>query len=77
MGFRKFVDRNRQQWEIRDLSRSRWEFSPAGDNRLPAREVEPPGYEQDPYELSQEELQKLLDGAPNNPARKRANPFGD
>ncbi|HEY9383378.1 MAG TPA: hypothetical protein VIP80_07660 [Gemmatimonadales bacterium] len=77
MGFRKFVDRNRQQWEIRDLSRSRWEFSPAGDNRLPAREVEPPGYEQDPYELSQEELQALLDASTGHSKRATKNPFGD
>ena len=77
MGFRKFTDRDKQQWEIRDVSRSRWEFSPAGENRLPARSVEPPGYETDPYELSQEELQGLLDGSAAPPVRQRKNPFGD
>ena len=77
MGFRNFIDRDKRQWEIRDVSRSRWEFSPAGDNRLPARTVEPPGYEQDPYELSQEELQTLLDASTAAPKRAVQNPFGD
>lgn len=75
MGFRKFVDRDKQQWEIRDVARSRWEFAPAGDNRLAARTVEPPGYEQDPYELSQEELQALLDAAAAQTKRAIKNPF--
>jgi len=77
MGFRKFTDRDQQQWEIRDVSRSRWEFSPAGANPQPARSVEPPGYEQDPYELSQEELQRLLDAAAALAKRSIKNPFGD
>jgi len=77
MGFRKFIDRDQQQWEIRDVSRSRWEFSPAGANPHPARWVEPPGYEQDPYELSQEELQRLLDAGAALARRSVKNPFGD
>ena len=77
MGFRKFIDRDKQQWEIRDVSRSRWEFAPAGENRLTVRSFEPPGYETDPYELSQEELQQLFDASAAAPERKRKNPFGD
>ncbi len=77
MGFRKFIDRDKQEWEIRDAARSRWEFSPTGDNRLPPRTVEPPGYEQDPYELSQEELQALLDASAAETKRAVKNPFGD
>lgn len=77
MGFRRFVDRDKRQWEIRDVSRSRWEFSPSGDNALPARTIEPPGYEQDPYELSQEELQQLLDASDAQAKRSVKNPFGD
>ena len=53
MGFRKFSDRDKREWEIRDISRLEWEFSPAGDNQQRARRVPPPGDEQDPYELSQ------------------------
>ena len=77
MGFRRFSDRDKRQWEIRDVSRSRWEFTPSGDNPLPARTVEPPGYEQDPYELSQEELQLLLDAGSAQSKRSVKNPFGD
>jgi hypothetical protein len=37
--------------------------------------VASPGYEKDPYELSQEELQRLLDGAAAAPVRRVRNPF--
>ena len=77
MGFRRFVDRDQRQWEIRDVSRLRWELSPVGDNPLPARSVDPPGYEQDPYELSQEELQRLLDTSSAPTKRSVKNPFGE
>jgi hypothetical protein len=77
MGFRRFIDRDKRQWEVRDVSRSRWELSPSGDNPLEARSVEPPGYEQDPYELSQEELQGLLDASSAQNKRSIKNPFGD
>jgi len=77
MGFRRFSDRDKREWEIRDTSRLRWEFSPTGQNELPARSVEPPGYEQDPYELSQEELQRLLDASTASSQRSVKNPFGD
>jgi hypothetical protein len=77
MSFRKFTDRDKRQWEIRDVSRLEWEFSPTGDNQQGARTVPPPGYEQDPYELSQEELQRLLDVSAAQPTRPRKSPFGD
>jgi hypothetical protein len=77
MGFRRFTDRDKRQWEIRPVARSEWEFSPTGENRERPRTVPSPGYEKDPFELSQEELQKLLDGAGEGPARKPKNPFGD
>jgi hypothetical protein len=77
MGFRKFIDRDQRQWEIRDVSRYQWEFSPAGDNPQGARTVAPPGYEPDPYELSQEELQRLLDASVGQTKRSVKNPFGD
>ena len=77
MGFRTFRDRAGQQWEIRPVSRDEWEFSPAGDNSLPARTVAPPGYETDPYELSVEELQRLFEHSLPRPGRKVKNPFGE
>ena len=77
MGHRKFTDRAKQQWEVRTVSSSEWEFSPAGDNQLRPWTVPPPGYEKDPYELSQEELQRLLDSSTPQPVRPRKSPFGD
>ncbi len=77
MGFRTFVDRDGHKWEIRPASRDSWEFSPAEDNPERARTVAPPGYETDPYELSKEELQQLLDQSTVQRARQVKNPFGD
>ena len=77
MGFRKFIDRDKKEWEIRDVSRLEWEFSPAGDNQQRGRRVPPPGYEQDPYELSQEELQRLLDASTPQAERSKQSPFKD
>ena len=75
MGFRRFTDRDKCQWEIRPVGRGEWEFGPVGENPGKPRTVASPGYEKDPYELSQEELQKLLDTAVSAPVRKAKNPF--
>ena len=77
MGFRRFTDRDKRVWEIRPTTRSEWELSPAGENTDRPRTVPSPGYEKDPYELSQEELQRLLDGSTEAPKRQIKNPFGD
>ena len=77
MGFRTFMDRDGHKWEIRPASRERWELAPADDNPNPPRTVAPPGYETDPYELSKEELQGLLDQSSAATARQVKNPFGD
>jgi hypothetical protein len=68
MARRIFVDRSGSRWEIDVRSRSEWEFTPVEGNPGPARVVAPPGYETDPYELSIEELQRLLDSG--QPRRK-------
>ena len=77
MGFRRFVDREKCEWEIRPAGRGEWEFSPVGENPGRPRTVPSPGYEKDPYELSKEELQKLLDAAVGAAPRKTKNPFGE
>ncbi len=77
MGFRTFVDRDGHKWEIRPATRDRWELAPVDDNPGPARSVPPPGYEPDPYELSKEELQRLLDQSSVHRPRDVKNPFGD
>ena len=77
MGFRTFTDREGRRWEIRDRSDREWDFVPDKGNPGPARVVERPDYETDPYELSSEELQRLLDAAPAARARERKSPFKD
>jgi len=77
MGYRRFVDRNGRSWEVRDRSQAEWDFEPVGGNRGPARTAPAPGYERDPYELSIEELQRLLDAAPPPGSRAKPSPFKD
>ncbi|MBI2072516.1 MAG: hypothetical protein HYT81_05685 [Gemmatimonadetes bacterium] len=77
MGFRTFTDRGGRVWEVRDRSSREWEFSPGKDNPGPSRVVAAPGYEKDPFELSLEELQRLLDAATVSIKRERKSPFLD
>lgn len=63
MAYRKFVDRDRRPWEVRDRSRAEWSFEPLRGNDRSARRVRAPGYQDDPFELSESELQGLLDSA--------------
>jgi len=77
VSFRRFTDRDKRDWEIRPQSSRVWELSPTGENTDKPRTVPAPGYEKDPWEMSQEELQALLDGSASAPERKRKNPFGD
>ncbi|MFQ5747232.1 MAG: hypothetical protein ACE5HF_08450 [Gemmatimonadota bacterium] len=72
MAYRKFVDRAGRSWEVRDLSRAEWTFEPLRGNDEPARRVRAPGYQNDPYELSDRELQALLDSASGSPTRPSA-----
>lgn len=77
MAFRRFTDRDKRVWEIRPLNPREWEFSPVGENRERPRTVASPGYEKDPYELSQEELQRLFEGSAGQAERKVRNPFSE
>ena len=77
MGFRTFTDRNGRKREVRDRSSHEWEFSPGKDNPDSSRFVSAPGYETDPFELSTEELQQLLDSAPAALRRQKKSPFRD
>jgi hypothetical protein len=76
MGYRRFTDREGNTWEIHD-SHSDWEFRPTAGNARPAVRVPAPGYEQDPFELSSEELQRVLDRAPAPRSAPRRSPFKD
>ena len=77
MAYRKFIDRDGNEWEVRDRSRSEWEFAPISDNPEAPRTAPAPGYEKDAFELSKEELQRLLDSAQPARPRQRRSPFGD
>jgi hypothetical protein len=77
MAHRRFQDRSGQRWEVRVRSRSEWEFEPVEGNPGPARAAAAPGYERDPYELSVEELQRVLDASTAARSRTAKNPFLD
>ena len=78
MANRKFKDRDGRDWEVRDRSSSEWILEPILDNPLRQRRVKPPRYEEDPFELTDRELQRLLDENPDPGApTPRKSPFLD
>ena len=77
MSYRKFIDRSGCAWSVRERSRWEWHFEPEGGNPGPTRVVRAPGHQDDPFELSNDELQRLLDSAPGGTGRRAPNPFGD
>ena len=77
MGYRRFTDRDGNTWEVHDRSMSEWELRPVSGNPKSAVRVQAPGYETDPFELSTEELQRLLDSVPSSSSRPRKSPFKD
>jgi len=77
MGYRNFTDRDGKTWEVRDRSPWDWDFHPIGDNPEQVRTVPAPTYERDPFELSQEELQRLLDAKGPSRSRRPQSPFKD
>jgi hypothetical protein len=65
---------------VRERSRTEWVLEPVLDNPGTARSVRPPSYEPDPFELTDQELQRLLDqsAAESGPPRPpRKSPFLD
>jgi hypothetical protein len=78
MGYRRFADRQGRTWEVRERSRSEWELHATEGPPQKPIVVSAPGYEKDPFELSVEELQRMVDeaGAPSGRPRKKS-PFGD
>jgi hypothetical protein len=77
VAYRKFTDADGMQWEVRDRSHSEWELEPVGLNRGQPRTVPAPGYEKDPFEMSEAELQALLGKSSGGPARNKKSPFAD
>ena len=77
MGFRRFDDSQGRAWEIRPRSRSEWHFEPLPGNPEGRRTVRPPSHEEDPFELSGQELERLLSGSRGAVAPHRPSPFKD
>jgi hypothetical protein len=77
MAFRRFTDRDGRVWEVRPTSRSEWEFEQVDGGQGAPLVAEAPGYESDPFELSVEELQRLLERARPLKTRSRPSPFKD
>jgi hypothetical protein len=77
VGYRRFTDRDGHQWEVHDRTRAEWELVPVGGNPNPERRIDAPGYEADPFELSEEELQRLLGEADGGSTRRKRSPFLD
>ena len=77
MADRRFTDRSGRAWDVIVRSRSEWIYEPVDPNPGPARAGEAPGYESDPFELSIEELQALLEAAAPPHHTPRKSPFLD
>jgi hypothetical protein len=77
MGYRRFTDRDGGTWEIRDVSRSEWELVPTSIAAGRSVRVRAPGYESDPFELSTEECQRLLDSEQGGRTPPGKSPFLD
>lgn len=61
MSHRRFEDRNGDGWEVREVSSRKWHFEPLPGNDQMKKFVRPPSRVDDSFELSEQELQKLLD----------------
>ncbi len=77
MGFRRFEDAEGRPWEVRPRSRSEWHLEPLPGNAEVRRVIRPPSYENDPFELTDQELQRLLDSSRPPSHRSRPSPFKD
>jgi len=77
MGYRRFTDRDGNEWEVQDSSGSEWRLLPVSGNQKPQTAVRAPGHENDPFELSNEELQRLVDAAQSARTTRSKNPFLD
>ncbi len=77
MGYRRFTDREGNSWEVRDDSEYEWRLEPLSSGST-SRRVRAPGYQKDPFEMSNEELQKLLDSVgPQRSSGSQKSPFVD
>lgn len=77
MSVRNFKDTSGRRWQVKIRSRREWLLEPLPGNPETSRTVEPPLYAEDPFELSEQELQRILAGARESPSPNRPSPFKD
>ena len=77
MGYRRFDDRDGNTWEVREDAMRGWAFEPVSGNPHERRTITPPKYQSDPFELSERELQRLIEEDRPERTRKAKNPFLD
>jgi len=78
VSYRRFFDREGERWEVRAVSKSDWRFDPvAGPPSRPRRGAPPLYAGDDPFELSQEDLQRILEAASPMAAAPKKSPFKD
>lgn len=76
MAHRKFKDPHGEGWEVRPESRNRWKLQPLPGNDAIPKFARPPSYTDDPFELSEKELHKMLAGAkPSQGTARKPPPF--
>jgi hypothetical protein len=77
MGYRRFTDRDGVTWEVRDQTFTEWVLQPVGQPGVAPVRVRAPVQERDPFEVSTEDLQRMLDAERPRGASSRKNPFQD
>lgn len=77
MGYRRFADGEGGRWEVRPGSSGEWRFEPVSGTSRPPSRGRPPLYATDPFELSERELQRILETARPLHGRRGPSPFGD
>ena len=75
MGYRRFTDRDGITWEVRDQTFTDWLLQPMGQPGTAPVRVRAPVQERDPFEVSTEELQRMLDAERPRGASQQKNPF--
>lgn len=72
----KFRDEQGRLWEVRVGAGREWTFRPVEGELSDERVVERPGYETDPFELTEAELRRLLhSSSPRYRGPTRSSPF--
>ena len=77
MGYRRFTDRDGVTWEVQDHTFTEWQLQPVGQPGVVPVRVRAPVQERDPFEVSTEELQRMLDTERPRGGAARKSPFGD